>query len=829
MTNSIVDLLKSQGKDSSFASRAALYGAWYKGTAQQNTELIQKLSAPAQTVSSTKPVVTPAPSTPYVSPNMQKSISATPAPAQDYGTTNILPESVTGIKQPTPAPSPAPTIDQNSIDPNTGLPSTKIDQVKPSDGKNTITPLPTPITTPAAPKTPNQDKIDTSTGAPVWANPIQGQKMIIEQTSQTQTEQTNAKATLANILAVNPESKEIDTYIQRYPSMKKEILAMQTEARYNKNNQTAIQNLIKTPEWISEAVSSGMIIPGTEAWNTLAANNPDLINQWAIFEKRKIVTDLINGTYQVSPFDPNKVSGQILSQIMGQVMGQDTLGVYDSMMNAPEIVNASNQIKDVEQELITVGEQINGIQTEVEKTLPAWVPASIIAGEVANRQKWLYTKVTALEARRQSLNQNYNRMVEMATRRYEVYAGEQKAKQDFMMKVYGVASEQEIRYEDMQREDQRLSQQIQLEEVNYQRDIARQDYLAAQERKQRLDDMKEERSYNENLAIDKALMEVWINPVWKTLDEKKGLVSAAMRMAAQAEPKWDWVELKNGGFLNRNTWETKNAGAVNSKYGFTATPSGWMQVNIYSTDQVPPGRRQCGAYVNDVLYGWPKNGVMGNSIEDKLNTKNIDKPVAGSAFIMDFGAWEPAGPDGIRNGHTGIVEEVRNDGIVVSDMNRQGTEEFTRRFIPYGSKEYGYIKWYHVPPGVGQLWTDEQNIVDSIDSLLSHPGLNAAVWFWWQKIWAEYNPLIDKTTGFVPGTEAFNFARDFNALRDLLAKPGLEWIKWAMSDKDLEFLRNTATSGNLGMSESAFKAELNRIREKILKKIGGESSITKEY
>lgn len=817
MTNSIVDLLKSQGKDSSFAARAAMYGAWYKWTAQQNTELVQKLSAPQQTVSSTKPVVTPAPSTPYVSPNMQKSISATPAPVQDYGTANILPESVTGIKQPTPAPTPAP-------EPSPAPSNAQVDiwQQPPVPS-----PAPVPKTT-TAPKVPNADTIDTSTGAPVWANPIQGQKMIIEQTNQTQTEQTNAKTTLANILAINPESKEVDTYIQRYPSMKKEILAMQNDARYSKNNQTAIQNLIKTPEGISEAVSSGMIIPGTEAWNTLAANNPDLINQWAIFEKRKIVTDLINGTYQVSPFDPNKVSGQILSQIMGQVMGQDTLGVYDSMMNAPEIVNASNQIKDVEQELITVGEQINGIQTEVEKALPAWVPASIIAGEVANRQKWLYTKVTALEARRQSLNQNYNRMVEMATRRYEVYAGEQKAKQDFMMKVYGVASEQEIRYEDMQREDQRLSQQIQLEEVNYQRDIARQDYLAAQERKQRIDDMKEERNYNENLAIDKALMEVWINPVWKTLDEKKGLVSAAMRMANEAEPKGDWVELKNGGLLNKNTGEIKWGGALNSKYGITDTPSGGKQVNIYSTEQVPPGRRQCGAYVNDALYGWPKNGVMGNSVEDKLNTITSQKPIAWSAFVMDFGAGETAGPDGIRNGHTGIVEEVRSDGIMVSDMNRQGTEEFTRRFIPYASKEFGYIKGYHVPKWLGVIWKDEQDIVDSIDRLLTHPGISGAVWFWFQKIGAKYNPLIDEATWFVPGTEAFNFARDFNALRDLLAKPGLEGIKGAMSDKDLEFLRNTATSGNLGMSEKAFKAELNRIREKIYKAAWGDT-ITNEY
>lgn len=37
-----------------------------------------------------------------------------------------------------------------------------------------------------------------------------------------------------------------------------------------------------------------------------------------------------------------------------------------------------------------------------------------------------------------------------------------------------------------------------------------------------------------------------------------------------------------------------------------------------------------------------------------------------------------------------------------------------------------------------------------------------------------------------------------------------------MSDKDIQFLRNSATSLNIGMSEAEFKNELNRIKNKIL-------------
>jgi len=152
------------------------------------------------------------------------------------------------------------------------------------------------------------------------------------------------RTNLAAVLAVDPESSQVQSYIQKYPSLKNDIIQMQNDARYAKTNAMTLQNLIKTPEGISEAVSSGMIVPGTEAWNTLAAGNPDLINQWAVFEKRKIVTDLINGKYEVNPFDPTKVSGQILSQVMNQVMGQDNLSVYDSMMANANIQGITDQI-----------------------------------------------------------------------------------------------------------------------------------------------------------------------------------------------------------------------------------------------------------------------------------------------------------------------------------------------------------------------------------------------------------------------------------------------------------------------------------------------------
>lgn len=37
-----------------------------------------------------------------------------------------------------------------------------------------------------------------------------------------------------------------------------------------------------------------------------------------------------------------------------------------------------------------------------------------------------------------------------------------------------------------------------------------------------------------------------------------------------------------------------------------------------------------------------------------------------------------------------------------------------------------------------------------------------------------------------------------------------------MSDKDIQFLRNSATSLSLSMTEKAFKAELQKIKDKLM-------------
>ena len=63
----------------------------------------------------------------------------------------------------------------------------------------------------------------------------------------------------------------------------------------------------------------------------------------------------------------------------------------------------------------------------------------------------------------------------------------------------------------------------------------------------------------------------------------------------------------------------------------------------------------------------------------------------------------------------------------------------------------------------------------------------------------------------VPGTAAYSFGQTFNQLRDLLAMGNIDKLKGAMSDKDIEFLRNSATKLSLKLPTESFKKELENI------------------
>ena len=108
--------------------------------------------------------------------------------------------------------------------------------------------------------------------------------------------------------------------------------------------------------------------------------------------------------------------------------------------------------------------------------------------------------------------------------------------------------------------------------------------------------------------------------------------------------------------------------------------------------------------------------------------------------------------------------------------------------------------------------TQIKEALDAISDLETSWGKESAVWYSRQK---NLNTIIPwGENKFIAGSEAANFEAKFNRLRDMLTLPNLDKLKWAMSDKDIAFLRNASTSLSLNMSEKEFDKTLKQVKEK---------------
>ena len=92
-------------------------------------------------------------------------------------------------------------------------------------------------------------------------------------------------------------------------------------------------------------------------------------------------------------------------------------------------------------------------------------------------------------------------------------------------------------------------------------------------------------------------------------------------------------------------------------------------------------------------------------------------------------------------------------------------------------------------------------MVDKIDALLNHSNLSDSVW-----------PLDVRTPTVFWATN--DFINKYNAFVANLTKDNLWVLKWPMSDKDVQFIKEMSTELNLNTDEQTFKDNLNALKEK---------------
>jgi len=107
--------------------------------------------------------------------------------------------------------------------------------------------------------------------------------------------------------------------------------------------------------------------------------------------------------------------------------------------------------------------------------------------------------------------------------------------------------------------------------------------------------------------------------------------------------------------------------------------------------------------------------------------------------------------------------------------------------------------------GVPLLTPENQQKVDELSSALS---IANDIKNFSGKNWATGATSF---LGFIPGTQSKDFKLKVDQLKNALAKPNLGSLKGAMSDKDLEFIKNIATSLDVSMTDATFNTELEKV------------------
>ena len=272
-------------------------------------------------------------------------------------------------------------------------------------------------------------------------------------------------------------------------------------------------------------------------------------------------------------------------------------------------------------------------------------------------------------------------------------------------------------------------------------------------------------------------------------------------------------------------------------------------------------RGECWEFANDWLKSklWYTGNLITNTWAEKQAIKNSDIATPWSIAIIT----SKAHPD---NGHVGIVMWVNADWSVhIKESNRWGDKTIHERDIP-ASDIYGYFDATKV--WAQQAWSEYaplfKKYVDSwtipAKAVLSSMGMDAATFakkassyqfstnatpeqqqttqdIYDKLIELEKMPWLEWAVGasfqknllpwmfkwewwFIPWSNAANFASSFETFKNTQVLPNLWQLKWPMSDKDVMFLKSTATSLNLDMDETTFKAKLAEIKKKLEEKLG---------
>jgi len=325
--------------------------------------------------------------------------------------------------------------------------------------------------------------------------------------------------------------------------------AMTAVAKANLDKTRQLAQMTDTQ--LAQNITNGTV--SSRELETLNKLNPALVSKAQEMSRKSVITDVAN-TIQVAndaivkgeeATIQNKSLTNLLNKVAELDANAETYGDIKARVyaNYPDMENARTEIVTAQTQLRQAQRAKRELFDDYKKKNSS-LPISMIMAGYSALSRGLDDQIYEIN---DSLNQNvalYNSYLDEAKSEIDWEIGKQAKDEARLFQMFGITRAEEVRSEDIQREDKRIQDQIDLEQIRYDRDIAREDTLSARAREQKLSDLKEERDY----ALSTGLLGLGIDPTGMTTEELRANYALASKNALDKEEAY-----KNASILREET------------------------------------------------------------------------------------------------------------------------------------------------------------------------------------------------------------------------------------------------------------------------------------
>lgn len=504
--------------------------------------------------------------------------------------------------------------------------------------------------------------------------------------------------------------------------------------------------VVQPPVWVDtsdklmSAVNAGIVLPWSKEYDALKATNPQLVAEYEAKRKEEQMLSDINLTGTVlnggTVERTQRASDQILQFLTQNLQTDVATRFQNEVLNDPKLAQAYDWLEQVQRDLNEIDDSLDSLWDEIRASFTGEVPEARLQARIA-KEAWPLIKQRGQVLDEMAIKQaEVTRLSQEAREIFDLKLQDAERIQNFAFQMYGVQRADEIRYEDIALREEEYAREIERSDFEYNRALQDWRALDAERFARERDALIEDRWYNESFAMDKALLELWVDPIWLSQEEKYQQLAGINRQQLEFEQylktsqwqidifnaqKGDWVvDADKGIKYNRDTWEYEYLQAwENGMYDLSTVMSAyspaWQDLLSVPDGTVIPTRltnvsaqnqqirgKECAEYVNDIA-----GTKMGNTYESKLSICNEPSGVVGSVV-----AWQPQGS--LQYGHTGIIVWEDGDNWLIKSSNYTPWTVTTDK-IPKSA-----IGGYYTPDKIKELykqWPETSPILDAFEVL----------------------------------------------------------------------------------------------------------------